>query len=295
MGRVLAASLLLASIAAVPATAAELDFEGSLGDGRHSRYVPPLSNPLLNETPYITTELRPIYLYNRIPGDFLTQGGRIRIVAAELRVALTERLGFIASKDGYADLEFDAVLPDETGFVNISAGLKYALISRPEDETILTVGAEYEPPTGNVKTGGISLQGDGDGILDLFVTGATTFGKLGLQGSVGANLALDGDHDSSQLHYSLHADYEALPRFFPLVELNGFTTIDDGDRTAADFEGIDLVNFGSTDSGTVITGAVGARYRFTDNIQMGLGYETPLTDREDIMDWRVYVDLVFSL
>ncbi len=295
MGRVLAASLLLASIAAVPATAAELDFEGSLGDGRHSRYVPPLSNPLLNETPYITTELRPIYLYNRIPGDFLTRGGRIRIVAAELRVALTERLGFIASKDGYADLEFDAVLPDETGFVNISAGLKYALISRPEDETILTVGAEYEPPTGNVKTGGISLQGDGDGILDLFVTGATTFGKLGLQGSVGANLALDGDHDSSQLHYSLHADYEALPRFFPLVELNGFTTIDDGDRTAADFEGIDLVNFGSTDSGTVITGAVGARYRFTDNIQMGLGYETPLTDREDIMDWRVYVDLVFSL
>src|SRR3546814_6096228 len=33
-----------------------LDLNGSLGEGRHSRYVPPLTNPVFNETPYITTE-----------------------------------------------------------------------------------------------------------------------------------------------------------------------------------------------------------------------------------------------
>ena len=37
------------------------DFKGSLGEGRHTRYVPPLVNPLFNETPYITTGLRPAY------------------------------------------------------------------------------------------------------------------------------------------------------------------------------------------------------------------------------------------
>ena len=72
------------------------------------------------------------------------------VVAAELRVALTERLGFIASKDGYAEAEFDQTLADETGFANISVGLKYAVINRPADETILTIGLEYEPPTGNL-------------------------------------------------------------------------------------------------------------------------------------------------
>src|SRR3546814_9133790 len=49
-----------------------LDLNGSLGEGRHSRYVPPLTNPVFNETPYITTEVRAIYLYNRLPEDFVT-------------------------------------------------------------------------------------------------------------------------------------------------------------------------------------------------------------------------------
>src|SRR3546814_9650748 len=80
-----------------------LDLNGSLGEGRHSRYVPPLTNPVFNETPYITTEARAIYLYNRLPDDFVTGGGYVNLVALQLRLALTERLGFIATKDGYAD------------------------------------------------------------------------------------------------------------------------------------------------------------------------------------------------
>ena len=282
---------------ATPASADgfELDFHGSLGEGKHQRYVPPLANPLFNETPYITTEIRPIFFHNELPGDFITGGGDIRVVAAEIRVALTERLGIIASKDGYADVDFDAVLPDDSGFANISLGLKYALISDPATDTILSVGVEYEPPwPGKIDTAGISLQGDGDGFVDLFVTGAKAWDKFGLQASAGLNLAVDGDHDSSMVHYSLHADYEIAPGLFPLVEFNGFTVIDEGNRTPVDFEGIDVVNFGATSAGTVATIAGGARYRFNDNVQIGVGYETPITDREDIMDWRVYVDLVLS-
>ena len=270
------------------------DFHGSLGKGRHQRYVPPLANPLFNETPYITTELRPIFFYNDIPNDFLTSGGEIKVVAAEIRIALTERLGFIATKDGYADANFDKVLPDTSGFANFSLGFKYAVISRPRDKAIMTVGIEYETTSGNIDTGGIGLQGDGDGFVDLFLTGAKAFNKLGIQGSIGANLAIDDDADSSMLHYSLHADYEVIPKLFPLLELNGFTTIDKGERTVGDFEGVDLIHFGSTDSGTVITLAGGLRFRANEHIQLGLGYETPITDREDILNWRVYVDLVLS-
>ncbi len=279
----------------VAAQGFEFDFHGSLGEGKHQRYVPPLANPLFNETPYITTEIRPIFFHNELPGDFITGGGDIRVVAAEIRVALTERLGIIASKDGYADIDFDGVLPDDSGFANISLGLKYAVVSNPETDAILSVGVEYEPPwPGKIDTAGISLQGDGDGFVDLFVTGAKAWDAFGLQASVGLNLAIDGDHDSSMLHYSLHADYELLPGLFPLIEFNGFTVTDEGTRTPVDFEGIDLVNFGATSSGTVATIAGGARYRFNDNVQIGVGYETPITDREDIMDWRVYVDLVLS-
>ena len=273
------------------------DFHGSLGEGptKHQRYVPPLANPLFNETPYITTEIRPIFIHQRIPRAFLTRGGHVDIWAAEIRVALTERLGIIASKDGYADIDFDQGLPDTSGFANISAGLKYALHSDAKDQSILSIGIEYEPPTGDIKTGGISLQGRGSGLLDLFVTGAKAWGKFGLQGSLGVNLAMDSDHDSSMLHWSGHADYELFQNFFPMFEINGFTTIDHGRRTrGVNFEGVDLVNFGSTDSGTVVTLAGGFRYRFSPHIQMGAGYESTVTGRKDLLDDRIYVDLVIS-
>src|SRR5215467_14175143 len=61
-----------------------LDLDGSLGAaGGHHRYVPAISNPLFNETPYITTELRPLYLHNDIPSGFITQGGHIDAGAVE--------------------------------------------------------------------------------------------------------------------------------------------------------------------------------------------------------------------
>lgn len=276
-----------------------LNLEGSLGEGGHSRYVPPLTNPLFNETPYITTEARAIYFYHALPNDFVTGGGDVNLVALQLRVALTERLGFIATKDGYADFQFDDVLEDESGFANIAFGFKYAIISEPEDETLLTLGLRYEIPVNDLETSGIELQGDGDGFLNPFVTGATTFGDLGLQASFGANIALDGDADTSIVHYSAHADYEVLPGFFPLIEVNGFTPIDHGNRLTGalgDLDGVDVLNFGSDDRDTTVTVGGGFRYQFNDNVQIGLGGETPITDKDDsIFDYRVYFDLVLSL
>ncbi len=275
-----------------------LDLKGSLGEGRHSRYVPPMTNPILNETPYITTEARLFYFYNKLPDKFVTSGGEVHLIALQLRLALTERLGFIATKDGYADFNFDEVLDDESGFPNIALGFKYAFYSEPESESILTAGLRYEIPINDLETSGIELQGNGDGFLNPFVTGATTFGDLGLQAMLGGNFALDTDKDTSILVYSLHADYEAFPGFFPLVELNGFSAIDNAERSTGalgELDGLDVVNFGSEDRGTTVTVGGGFRYRINDNFQFGVAGETPITDKDDtIMDYRVTFDLVLS-
>jgi hypothetical protein len=85
-----------------------------------------------------------------------------------------------------------------------------------------------------------------------------------------------------------------LPGFFPLIELNGFSVVDHARRSPFDFEGVDLVNFGSTGGGTVVTAAAGARYRFNQHVQLGAAYEKSITSREDILDWRVYFDLVIT-
>ncbi len=267
---------------------AEVDFTGSFGAG-HDHYVPPLSNPLFNETPYITTEARPIFFYQDIPDQFLTGGGDIKVTALELRVALSDRFGIIASKDGYAEIDFKRGLPDESGFANVSIGGKYAVVSRPEDNFIVTVGAEYEVPVGTLETAGIDLQGEGDGFIDVFVSAARRFGRLGLQGNVGVNLALDSDHDTSMMHISGHADYR-YDRFYPLVEINAFVPVRDGDRLPFDFEGVDLVNFGSTSPETIVTAAVGGRYEVNKNLILGAGYEKTVTKREDILDYRIYFD-----
>ncbi len=44
----------------------------------------------------------------------------------------------------------------------------------------------------------------------------------------------------------------------------------------------------------MITLAGGARYRLNDNLIAGIGYESPLTDREDIINWKFYADLVIT-
>jgi hypothetical protein len=287
----------IAMAAALPATATAetFDLEGSLGEAGFTHYVAPVSNPIFNETPYITTELRPMWMHQEIPGSFATGGGDIDVLAVQIRVAITDRLGFIATKDGWADVDFDAALQSEDGAVNLAFGFKYAVIAQAETNTLLTVGVEYEAPSGDIKSSGIRMQGQGDGLLDLFVAGARTFGPLGLQANLGTQIAMDGDDDMSFAHYSLHADYEVLGRVYPLLEINGFTPIDDGNRTAVGANGMDLVNLGSGNSSTVVTFAPGVRVRLHDHADFGFAYEVPMTDDEDLMNWRVTTDFVVHL
>lgn len=286
--------------AAQTALAFDFNLKGSLREGGHKTYVPPVSNPLFNETPYITTELRPVWIRQGVPGTVagLPVDGTLDVIALQARVALTDRLGFIATKDGYANLDFDQTLTGDEGFANIAFGFKYALIDRPGDEGILTAGLRYEPPSGNLieATTGTRLQGGrSKGFLDFFLTGAKRFGKLGLQGSAGLNQALDTSVDTSMFHSGAHADYDILGRFFPFVEWNLYTVVNDASRAPAvlsTVEGTDLVNLGASNAGTVSTIAGGFRYRLMERVSLGWSYEAPITGREDLINWRSTFDLV---
>lgn len=291
-------------------SAFEFDWDGSVGQGEH-KYIPAISNPLFNETPYITTEVRPIFLHQGIPSTNVLGllGGEVTVIAAEARLALTDNLGIIATKDGYAWIDFDSAtnaagIRDEKGFANLSFGLKYAIWNNIEDQSIVTVGLEYEPPSGSLEldlvpvastllgTSTVDLNEGGDGFINPFVTAAKRYDKIGIQGSAGANIAIDGDHDSSLIHYSLHIDYEFTESLYPMLEFNGFTIYDQGNRTPFSFDGVDLVNLGAgTDEGTVLTLAGGLRIRATDHVLFGAAIEKSIA-REDLLDWRGYLDMI---
>lgn len=275
------------------AAAAPLDFSGSLGEGGFARYVPAVTNPIFNETPLITTELRPIYFRQKIPSDFPSGGGDIDVVAAQLRVAITNRLGFLATTDGYAWADFDAALPDSSGFADLAVGLKYAVVYDPAAGEALTLGLRYTLPSGNLDVGNIDLTGYGAGSLHIFASGLKQSGPWQFQGNVGVQQALSGDA-TSFAYGSAHVSYEVLPGLYPLAELNVFLPYDGGDRLpGSQLTGVDVADFGSSDPKNSVTVAGGLRWRPAENVILGGAFEYNLSESPDhLMEWRAMFDAV---
>ncbi len=296
-----AALAAMATLGCAPAAQAEgpfgLSLTGSFGEGGFSNYRPPITNPVFNETPFITTELKPFYAYHDIPDDFITNGGNVNVVGLQARLAITDRLGFIATTDGYSWVNFDSVLPDDDGFNDIAFGFKYALISDPASGLIVTPGLRYTVPVGNIDSAGIDLNGIDNGYLNPFVSAAQVSGPAQIQGMVGAQIAL-GDSGTSNFLASLHGDYEVFDRFFPALEMNLFVPFDGGDQlpNAAPFDsltGADILDVGSHDPETILTLGGGFRYGLTDNLMLGVGADVNvLQDEDHAYGWRFLTDLV---
>lgn len=297
--KTLGAGMVAAGLVAGPAAAQDmfgLDLAGSLGEGGFDHYVPPVTMPTLSESPFITTELKPIYIYHRIPDGFITDGGSVNAIALQGRIALTDRLAIIATTDGWADLDFKRALPDTDGFLDLAAGVKYAVISEPQAGNIVSVGLRYEAPVGNVETAGIDLTGGGAGYIDGFVTGAKIVGDSQVQGSLGVKWGIDDDNWSF-VHAHAHADTELLPNFFPLVEANVILPIEGGDRLpGASLTGADVFDIGASEPDPIFTLAIGARYRFSDSIIAGAAVEGNMLDigddtAESVYGWRITTDV----
>jgi len=273
----------------------------------------PISNPTLFDLALPTTNLHPIFMHHSLPDTVnttsgnLQMGGDVQVYALQFEYAFTERLSLVATKDGYVDINAgnSALWSDQSGFANLGAGLKYAFIYDPANEFVLSGSAVVELPTGNDDV----FQGQGDGMVNLILSSVKMWDDFQLAGAAGARLAVS-DEQSSSSFVSAHASYEVTPWFIPLVELNWHHVLTPGDGNAAfnsqaggavptiaTFEGSDLLNFGSAQSGQnrdLVTAAFGFRSRVSKGVDLGFAYEIPLTSEDDgIIEDRVTLDLVW--
>ncbi len=259
------------------------------------QFYAPLGNPIYFETPFNNTELRFLYIYHDFANGCQLQGGDLNVVAAQFRLALTERLGFIATKDGYSWLNA-GIVPDQSGWNSVSAGAKYAFYVDRESEAVMNAGIRWMTMSGEAKV----IQG---GVQELspFLSVAKGWDRFHFIGDLTWRAPLDTNKGNNIIQWDLHADYEffpdALKGFAPLVELHGLHYLDDGTRTPLSVGGLDYNNWGSTDvaGSTVIWFGVGARYKFSPHASMGADFEYPLTNRNaDIMGGRVTVDFIVT-
>jgi hypothetical protein len=250
----------------------------------------PIGNPLYFEDPVIATEARLLFLRHSFGDDSQLQGGEVTVAAVQLRLAISERLAIIATKDGYSWLNADA-LPEEDGWNSLAAGLKYAFYVDRASATVASAGFRYE-----AKIAGESkvLQGDVDEVSP-FVCFAKGWGAFTLSGNLTARVPVDQSDGNNIVQWDLSAAYEVSPGIAPLVELHGLHYLDDADRTPLSVGGYDYTNLGSQDvsGSTVVSLGAGARVKFTPNVTFGALYEFALTNKDaDIMDQRLTVDLV---
>jgi len=114
---------------------------------RPEGHVAPMSMPFLFEDPYITTGLNFVGVYHNFPDDSIFDGGEVGILALQARLAITDRLAFIATKDGFTILRPDSnLLNNKEGFTDVTLGFKYAVIDDREAGLIVTPSLRYEIP-----------------------------------------------------------------------------------------------------------------------------------------------------
>lgn len=263
--------------------------------------ISPVANPIFFEDPKVTSEVRPIYMYHFLPNTFdysggsVPLGGQVQVTALQIRYALTDRLGLIASKDGYIEFQPKHTLGHGYGWADLAAGLKYVLINDEEHQFILTPGFTFTIPTGSRDV----YQGNGSGVWNLFASAEKGFDQWHLTGNAGFNIPNNFGDNTAQMHYSLQVDYYTCQYFIPFLVGNGYTILSDGNRNLLpvplNTEGYDLINFGSTDaSGTTqLSLGGGARSRLMKNLDVGVAYEVGVGNPVGIFQSRITADLIW--
>lgn len=273
----------------------------------------PISNPTLFDLALPTTNLHAIAIHQKLPNYVNTtiggvpMGGHVEVYALQAELALSERLSLVATKDGYVRVrpETQPLWSEKSGFANIAAGAKYAFLIDRENAFALSGTATVEVPTGNHDV----FQGEGDGAVNLIVSGVKLWDRFQLAAGGGFHFEFD-DQMADTSFLSMHASYEVTPWFVPLAELNWQHVLSTGDGrpnffaqaggavpAVATFEGGDLLNFGSSNASRnrdLVTAAFGFRSRLCEGVDLGLAYEVPLTDVNDgIIADRWTLDLLW--
>jgi hypothetical protein len=262
-------------------------------------FISPVSNPFLFEDPRSLTEVRPIFIYQKIPSsqpDFF--GGNVTFFGAQGRVAITDRWSFVFHKFGGISLDPGSGSPygSETSFAELWLGPKFTFWRSEETCSLAAGGLQFQIPTGSRG----AFQDTGSLSLVPYVTYGQNFLRDFQYGSFNTLLATGyafsttkGRSDYYWLSGHLDFDVLNLHRFYPLVELNWFLNTTNGNSTPIGSEGRDLINFGGQAKGTgLLTGAFGGRVKLTESAQFGAAFEIPIAGKRDLFRYRFTVDFI---
>lgn len=253
-------------------------------------FIGPITNPVLAKDPRSLTEARVLFVDDYIPGSNFLGGGDFQAYGLQLRAALTDRLTFIADKDGFLSLH-----PhnggSRTGFLNVALGLKYVFIRDVEHQFLVTGGIQYEPQSGYANV----FQNLGDTMTGFGII-AKEFGCYHVIVNSGYQQALDTNLNSSFSYTSLHLD-RRFGKLYPLTEMNWYHWTQGGNHglPASLGEGEGLINFGTSGIGgtDMVTLAGGLKYKFSPNVITGIAYERPISNRRNLLNDRVLVEMIF--
>ena len=263
----------------------------------------PITMPFYAEDPRALTEVRPIFIYQKIPTSATNfGGGNITFLGTQARLALTDRWSIVISQLGYTSFDpKNPVAPVQKGsdFSDFKIGGKYTFLRNADTGTVAAFGVNAELPIGGSK----NLQDTGTLSLDPYFSFGQTFGRLPAGfGSLNflstTGYSFSVDRGRAEFFYSsYHLDYNVANanKFFPLVELNYMHYTGNGNRAALGTEGGDLMNIGSTTrrGNDYLSVAGGLRYRFSEHLQLGAAVETPVTHERGLSDYRLTFDVIF--
>ncbi len=240
--------------------------------------VHPVTSPYYNEDSFITSDIRPVFVYHNVPSNFLG-GGSASVTAVQVRLKLTDSLQLVAYKDGWLDISTRGL--GARGWNDIAAGLKWAFYRNDAAQLQAAAGLGYEFASGDRKV----LQRDDE--LRAWLSVNKGFGKLHLGATFNYNWSMGNGGsvlgNSDWLSWHLHADYQVCKYFSPLVEVNGYhTTRGNG----APFSGADVVNINNNGQDT-ISAAIGAEVRPTKWFALRAAFEFPLTGNVDLYGNRM--------
>lgn len=260
------------------------------------KFVAPITSPYYHENSFTGTDVRALFLYHSFPDDIALDGGHANVYALQVRVALTNNLQLVAYKDGYTDLE-SGLLKDD-GWNDVAAGLKWSFLQDYDRQLFAAVGVGYEFPFGDHDV----LHND-----DEWRVWASIDKGIDNKLHVGAvvNLFIADDEESTdpgdfgnahlRLSWHLHADYYLCDWFSPVIEVNGYHTLDEG-LEVLPFTGADVTNLGG-DSEDVITVGFGGEFRpMPGKLNLGLrpAIDLPITDNEDLYGWRFTFSVIYE-
>jgi len=266
-------------------------------DHAFDNFASPTTNIFLFEDPRALTEIRPLYIFQTIPGKNSTlQGGNVNYLGTQARVAITERISLVINKFGWISLNPTDKQDGFNGDLSFSEfwlGPKWTFLRDEQHNLVAAGGLIFEIPTGPQRafqnTGNLSLTPYASVAYSF---GRSSYGAFDVMSNLNWNISTSNAR-SNFLNLSAQLDYDVLNwhRFYPMFNFN-WNIYTKGGQSNFNFDGVDLVNFGGTSIGgkSVLTLGPGFRYKWSERIQTGLGLDWAVVGNNFLEDFRMTLD-----